>query len=70
MVISLTYTPPFLAVERARKTIIRHRLVRLAMKLVVAHFCRAKDHEIIKEGAECVRSENAMQFSHHEHAAV
>ena len=35
------------------------------MKLVVAQFCRARDHEIINEGAECERSENAMQFSHH-----
>ena len=30
------------------------------MKLVVAQFCRAKDHEIISESAECVQSENAM----------
>ena len=35
--------------------IVYHRLVRLAMKLVVAQFCREKDHEIINEGAECVR---------------
>ena len=42
-----------------------------AVRLVVAQFCRAKDHEIINEGAECVRSENAMQFSHyHEPAAA
>ena len=34
--------------------IVRHRLVRLAMKLIVAQFCGAKDHEIINEGAECV----------------
>ena len=45
--------------------IVRHRLVRLVMKLVVAQFCRAKDHEIINEGAEYVWSENAMQFSHY-----
>ena len=45
--------------------IVRHHLVRLGMKLVVAQFCRAKDHEIINEGVECERSENAMQFSHH-----
>ena len=31
----------------------------LAMKLVVAQFCRTKDHKIINEGAECVQSENA-----------
>ena len=37
--------------------IVRHRLVRLAMKLVVAQFCRAKDHEIINESAECKWSE-------------
>ena len=39
--------------------------MQLAMKLVVAQFCRAKDQEIINEGAECVWSENAMQFSHY-----
>ena len=38
--------------------------MRLAMKLVVAQFCRARDNEII-EGAECERSENTMQFLHH-----
>ena len=38
--------------------------MRLAMKLIVAQFCRAKDHEIINEGAECEWSENVMQFSH------
>ena len=32
------------------------------MKLIVAQFCGAKDHEIINEGAECEQSENAMQF--------
>ena len=37
----------------------------LAMKLVVAQFCRAKDHEITNDSAECERSVNAMQFSHH-----
>ena len=59
MVINLISTPPFLAVERAREDsngsngrIVRHRLVRLAMKLVVAQFCRTKDP--INEGAECV----------------
>ena len=39
--------------------------MRLAMNLIVAQFCRAKVHENINEGAECKRSENAMQFSHH-----
>ena len=39
--------------------------MQLAMKLVVAQFCRAKDHENIIEGTECVQSENAMQFLHH-----
>ena len=43
--------------------IVRHCLVWLAMKLIVAQFCRAKDHEIINEGTECERSENTMQFS-------
>ena len=75
MVLSLVYTPPFLTVERARETamagrIVRHRLVRLAMKLVVAQFCRAKDHEIINEGTECVQSENVMQFLHHHQLAT
>ena len=37
--------------------IVRHLLMQLVMKLVVAQLCRAKDHEIINEGAECVRSE-------------
>ena len=45
--------------------IVRHRLVRLAMKLIVAQFCGAKNQEIINEGAECERSENAMQSSYH-----
>ena len=68
MVISLIYTPPFLAVERTRETVMAEMSVTvssvwLAMKLVVAQFCRTKDHEIINEGAECERSENAMQFS-------
>ena len=40
------------------------------MKLVVARFCRAKDHEIINEDAECERSENAMQLSHHHQVAT
>ena len=66
MVNSLVYMPPFLTVECARETAtVRHCFVRLAMKLIVAHFCRAKDHDIINEGAECVQSENAMQFLHH-----
>ena len=42
----------------------------LAMKLVEAQFCRAKDHKIINEGAECVQSENAMQFLHHHKPAA
>ena len=41
-------------------------IVWLAMKLVVAKFCRAKNCE----GAKCVRSENAMQFSHHQEPAA
>ena len=47
-----------------------HRLVRFAMKLVVAQFCRAKDHEIINEGTERVWSENAMQLSYHHQLAM
>ena len=50
-----------LAIEHAREgnsngRIVRHCLVRLELKLVVAQFCRAKDHEIFDKGAECVRS--------------
>ena len=48
--------------ENSSGRIVHHCLMWLAMKLVVAQFCRAKDHEIINEGAECVQSENAMQF--------
>ena len=40
------------------------------MKLAVAQFCGAKDHEIINEGAECEQSENVMQFSHHHQLAT
>ena len=50
--------------------IVHHHLVCLAMKFVVAQFCRAKDYEIINEGAECVRSENEMQFLHHHQLAT
>ena len=44
--------------------------MQLAMKLVVAQFCRAKDHEIINEGTECEKSENVMQFLHHHQLAM
>ena len=47
-----------------------HHLVGLGMKLVVAQFCRVKDHEIINEGTECEWPENAMQFSHHHQLAT
>ena len=40
------------------------------MKLVVAQLCRAKDHEIINEGAECEWPENTMQFAHHHQLAT
>ena len=65
--LSLVYMPPFLAVERAHEgnsngRIVRHRLVWLAIKLVVAQFYRTKDHEIINEGVECVRSETRCSF--------
>ena len=66
----------FLAVERARETAMAELSVTVscslrcrAMKLVVAQFCRAKDHEIINEGAEWVRSENVMPFLHHHQLA-
>ena len=68
MVISLVYIPPFLAVECVRETddrLVCHHLIRLAKNLVVAQFCRAKDYEIINESAECVWSENVMQFLYH-----
>ena len=63
MVITLVYTP--LSSCGAHKgnsngRIVRHRLVWLVMKVIVAQFCRAKDHEVINESAECVRSENAV----------
>ena len=45
-VIILVYTPPFLVKEHAKGNsngrIVRHPLMRLAMKLVVAQFCMAK----------------------------
>ena len=68
MGISLIYTPPFLTMEHVRKTgiadFVHHHLVRLVTQL-----CRAKDHEIINEGTECMRSENTMQFSHYHQLA-
>ena len=71
MVITLIYKPPSFPHCVACKgnsngRIVRHRLVQLAMKLVVARFCRAKVHE---EGAECEWSENVMQLSHHHQLA-
>ena len=68
----VVYTPPFLAVEHVRETAMVELSVTvswLVMKLVVAQFCEAKDHEIINEGAECERSENVMQFSQHHQLA-
>ena len=57
MVISFVYMSPFLAVERARGNsngrIVLHHLMWLAMKLIVAHFCRAKDHESMKGQSMC-----------------
>ena len=62
MVISLVYTPPFLAVERVRETAMAELSVTMACD--EAHSCLALQGEgsRINEGAECVRSENAMQF--------
>ena len=62
MAISLVYTPCFPCKGNSNGGIVRHLLVWLVMKLTVAQFCTAMDHKIINEGAECVRSENAMQF--------
>ena len=70
MVISLIYTPCVACEGNSKDRIVCHRLVRLAMNLIVARFCMTKDHEIINEGAECERSENAMQFSHHHQLAT
>ena len=57
MVISFVYMPPFLTVEHARGDsngrIVRHRLMWLVMKLIVAQFCRAKDHESMKGQSMC-----------------
>ena len=48
--------------EHERETAMAELSVQLAMKLVLAQFCRAKENEIINEGAECEPSEDAMQF--------
>ena len=74
-VISLVYSyAPFsrcgVCKGNSNGRIVRHWLAQLAMKLVVAQFCRPKNHEIINEGAECERSENAMQFLHHHQLAM
>ena len=53
----------------SNRRIVHHCLVRIAMKFVVAQFCRAKPHEIINEGTECVQLENVMQFSHYHQLA-
>ena len=62
----------FFTVECARGNsngkIVRHRVVWLAMKFVVALFCMAKDHEAMK--AQSVWSENTMQFLHHHQLAT
>ena len=57
----------FLAVEHARETAMDcPSPSRVACdEVLVAQFCRAKDHEIINDGAECEWSENVMQFLHH-----
>ena len=68
MVMMLLYTPFPCWEGNNNGRIVSHRLVPLAMKLVVAQFCRAK--EIINEGAECVQSENAMQCLHHRQLAT
>ena len=48
--------------EHERETAMAELSMRLAMKLVLAQFCRAKENEIINEGAECEPSEDATQF--------
>ena len=37
-----------------------HHLVWFAIKLVVAQFCRTKDHEIINEGTACGQKHDAV----------
>ena len=60
MVINPIYTPlsSLWSARGKQQWVVHHHLVRLAMKLVVAQFCRAMDHEIISEGADCEWSEN------------
>ena len=63
MVISLIYTPPFLAVERAKETanygrLVRHRLVQLAIKLVVAQFRRTNG--MMKAQSVCGQKRDAV----------
>ena len=75
MGISLIYTHPFLAVEHARGNsngrIVRHCLMPLAMKLVVAQFFRAKDHESMKEQIVCGQKMQCTTTSYsYEPAAV
>ena len=56
MAIGRIYTPPFPAVEHTRETAMAElsvTVVQLAMKLIVAQFCRAKDHESIKVQSVC-----------------
>ena len=40
--------------------IVCHRLVRLAIKLIVAQLCRTKDHEIINEATVCSQKRDAV----------
>ena len=58
MVISLVYTPPFLAVGNSNGRIVRHRLVRLAIKLVVAQFRRTNG--IMKAQSVCGQKRDAV----------
>ena len=62
MLVDLKFTVSGVCEGNSNGRIVHHCLVRLAMKLVLAQFCRAKDHETINEGAECVQSENVMQL--------
>ena len=72
MVISLYAPFPRCGVHEGNSNgrIVYHSLMRLAMKIVVAQFCGAKDHEIINESAACEQSENTMQFLHHHQLAT
>ena len=71
MVISLVYMPPFLAVEHARETALAELSRAACDEARSGLVLQGKESwNYHNEGAECVRSENAMQFSHHHEPAA